>query len=66
MEAAVLAAIHSKARTSRTVPVDYTRRKYVSKRRKAPPGQVMLERAQTLFVEPDADLEERLRWPQDE
>jgi predicted ribosome quality control (RQC) complex YloA/Tae2 family protein len=66
MEAAVLAAIHSKARTSRTVPVDYTRRKYVSKRRKAPPGQVMLERAKTLFVEPDADLEERLRWPQDE
>lgn len=62
MEAAVLAAIHSKARTSRTVPVDYTRRKYVRKRRKSPPGQVMIERAKTLFVEPSEDLEEQLRW----
>jgi predicted ribosome quality control (RQC) complex YloA/Tae2 family protein len=66
MEAAVLAALHSRARTSGTVPVDYTRRKYVSKRRKAPPGQVMIERAKTLFVEPDAELEETLRWPADE
>jgi predicted ribosome quality control (RQC) complex YloA/Tae2 family protein len=66
MEAAVLAAVHSRARTSRTVPVDYTRRKYVSKRRKSPPGQVTMERAKTLFVEPDAELEEKLRWPSDE
>jgi predicted ribosome quality control (RQC) complex YloA/Tae2 family protein len=65
MEAAVLAAFHSKARTSRTVPVDYTRRKYVNKRRKSPPGQVMLERAKTLFVEPSAEMEEQLRWPED-
>jgi predicted ribosome quality control (RQC) complex YloA/Tae2 family protein len=65
-EAAVLAAVHSQARTSGTVPVDYTRRRYVSKRRKAPPGQVTLERAQTVFVEPDAALEARLRWPEDE
>lgn len=66
MEAAMLAAFHSKARTSRTVPVDYTRRKYVSKRRKSPPGQVTLERAKTVFVEPSAELEEKLRWPEDE
>ncbi|HEY0671953.1 MAG TPA: NFACT RNA binding domain-containing protein [Longimicrobiales bacterium] len=66
MEAAVLAALHSQARTSRTVPVDYTRRRYVSKRRKSPPGQVMLERAKTVFVEPDAELEEKLRWPEDD
>ncbi len=66
MEAAMLAALHSKARTSRTVPVDYTRRKYVAKRRKSPPGQVMVERAKTLFVEPSAELEEQLRWPEDE
>lgn len=60
-EAAVLAALHSRARTSGTVPVDWTRRKYVRKPRKAPPGRVTLERAQTIFVEPDAKLEERLR-----
>ena len=66
MEAAALAALHSQARTSRTVPVDYTRRRYVTKRRKAPPGQVMLERAKTVFVEPDPELEEKMRWPEDE
>ena len=61
MEAAVLAALHSKARTSGAVPVDWTRRKYVRKPRKAPPGQVLVERVKTLFVEPDPALEERLR-----
>lgn len=60
-EAAVLAALHSKARTSGTVAVDWTRRKYVRKPRKAPPGLVAIERARTLFVEPDAALERRLR-----
>ena len=66
MEAAMLAAFHSRSRTSRTVPVDYTRRKYVTKRRKSPPGQVRLERAKTLFVEPSEAVEEKLRWPEDE
>ena len=65
MEAAVLAAFHSKARTSRTVPVDYTRRKYVFKRKKSPPGQVVIERAKTLFVEPSEQLEEQLRWSEE-
>ena len=60
-EAACLAALHSKARTSGSVPVDWTRRKYVRKGRKAPPGQVLVERAKTLFVTPDPQLEERLR-----
>jgi predicted ribosome quality control (RQC) complex YloA/Tae2 family protein len=62
-EAAVLAAIHSAARTSGMVPVDYTRRKHVRKPRRSPPGTVMIERAKTVFVEPDAELEEMLRWP---
>ena len=66
MEAAALAAFHSRSRTSRTVPVDYTRKKYVTKRRKAPPGQVIMERGKTVFVEPSAELEERLRWAADE
>jgi len=60
-EAATLAALHSKARTSGSVPVDWTRRKYVRKPRKSPPGQVLVERAKTLFVAPNPELEERLR-----
>jgi predicted ribosome quality control (RQC) complex YloA/Tae2 family protein len=59
-EAAILAALHSKARTSGSVPVDWTFRKYVRKPRKSPPGQVLVEREETLFVEPDAALLERL------
>lgn len=60
-EAAVLAAFHSKARTSGTVAVDWTRRKYVRKPRNAPPGRVSLIQAKTIFVEPDPVVEERLR-----
>lgn len=60
-EAATLAALASKARTSGSVPVDWTRRKYVRKPRKAAPGAVLPDRVQTLFVEPDPALEERLR-----
>ena len=59
-EAAVLAALHSKARTSGSVPVDWTLRKYVRKPRGAHPGSVVMQRAQTLFVEPDPELAERL------
>lgn len=64
-EAAVLAALHSRARTSGTVPVDWTRRKYVRKPRGAKPGLVVLERAKTIFVEPDEALERRLRSAED-
>ena len=60
-QAAILAALHSKARSSGSVPVDWTRRKYVRKPRKAPPGSVQLDRAKTLFVEPDASLLDRLK-----
>ena len=60
-QAAILAALHSKARSSGSVPVDWTRRKYVRKPRKAPPGSVQLDRAKTLFVEPDPSLLDRLR-----
>lgn len=60
MEAAVLAALGSKARTSGAVPVDWTRRKYVRKPRKAPPGAVLPDRVSTLFVQPDPTLPERL------
>ena len=60
-QAAILAALHSKARTSGSVPVDWTTRKYVRKPRKAPPGSVLLDRAKTLFVEPDPSLLDRLK-----
>ncbi|MGW8266372.1 MAG: NFACT RNA binding domain-containing protein [Longimicrobiales bacterium] len=60
-EAAILAAVFSGARTSGTVPVDWTRRKYVRKPRKAPPGSVAVARARTLFVEPDPGLPARLK-----
>jgi predicted ribosome quality control (RQC) complex YloA/Tae2 family protein len=62
-EAAVLAALHSGARTSGTVPVDWTRRKYVRKPRGSAPGTVVLQQAHTLFVEPDPSLPGRLRGP---
>ena len=62
-EAAVLAALHSGARTSATVPVDWTRRKYVRKPRGSAPGTVILQQPRTLFVEPDPSLPVRLRRP---
>lgn len=59
-EAAILAALNSEARHAGLVPVDWTRRKYVRKPRKAPPGAVLPERVQTVFVAPDPGLPERL------
>ena len=55
-EAATLAALHSKARTSGSVPVDWTFRKYVRKPRKSPVGSVAVERIETLFVRPEPGL----------
>jgi predicted ribosome quality control (RQC) complex YloA/Tae2 family protein len=60
-EAAVLAAWHSKSRGAALVPVDWTRRKYVRKARGGPPGQVLVQRAETVFVAPDERVERRLR-----
>ena len=59
-EAAALAALHSKARTSGTVPVDWTLRKYVRKPRGSAPGSVVPDRVQTLFVSPNPELIEQL------
>jgi predicted ribosome quality control (RQC) complex YloA/Tae2 family protein len=60
-EAAVLAAVHSDARHSSTVGVDWTRRKYVRSPRKSAPGVVIPRNVQTLFVRPDPALEKKLR-----
>lgn len=59
-EAATLAALHSKARTSASVPVDWTLRKYVHKPRKSLAGTVIPDRVETLFVEPDTGLMDAL------
>lgn len=47
-----LAAHYSRAKTSATVPVLVVERRYVRKPRKAAPGEVVTERAKTIFVEP--------------
>jgi predicted ribosome quality control (RQC) complex YloA/Tae2 family protein len=41
--------------------VDWTRRKYVRKPRKAKAGSVVVERSKTIFAEPDLGLDRRLR-----
>src|SRR5690606_9412308 len=51
-EAAQLSALFSRARTSRFVPVYWTRRKYVRKPRGSAPGVVLPQRVKTLLVEP--------------
>lgn len=61
-EAAQLAAWHSKARGSRVVPVDWTRRKHVRKPRGGAPGLVLVQRVKTIFARPDAALERALRY----
>ncbi len=52
--AASLAALHSRGKTSASVPVDYTLRKHVRKQRAAPPGLVWYTHAKTVIVEPRA------------
>jgi predicted ribosome quality control (RQC) complex YloA/Tae2 family protein len=52
--AASLAALHSRAKGSAAVPVDYTLRKHVRKQRAAPPGLVWYTHANTMIVEPSA------------
>jgi predicted ribosome quality control (RQC) complex YloA/Tae2 family protein len=51
-EVAAWAAFYSQARTAGRVPVIVTRKKYVRKPRKAPPGLAVCEREKTLMVRP--------------
>lgn len=55
LEAATLAAYHSKARGSSQVPVDYTLVRHVKKPKGAKPGFVIYEQQKTLFITPDDD-----------
>ncbi len=59
-QAAVLAALHSKAADGKQVPVDYTQVKNVHKPAGAKPGFVIYETNRTAYVDPDPSLAERL------
>lgn len=54
-EAAMLAAYFSKAKESSSVPVDFTKVRYVRKPNGAKPGFVIYDNQQTIFVTPDED-----------
>ena len=52
MEAAAIAAVHSKARGSAGVPVSYTERRYVRKPRGAKPGLAVVTNEKVIYVDP--------------
>lgn len=55
MEAAMLAAYHSRGRNSSQVPVDYTEAKFVKKPNGAKPGMVIFTNNSTVYVKPDEE-----------
>ena len=59
LAAAALAALHSKAKNSAKVTVDYTQRKHVRKRPAAAPGLVFYTHPQSLVVSPRQPAELR-------
>ncbi len=60
-EAAVIAASHSRAKTSTKVPVDYTEKKHIKKPGGAKPGFVIYDHFQTFIVDPDEKLVGKLK-----
>jgi predicted ribosome quality control (RQC) complex YloA/Tae2 family protein len=61
LEAANLAAYFSKARTSSSVPVDYTKVRHVKKPSGAKPGFVIYDNQQTIYVTPKEDMIHQLK-----
>ncbi|MCQ2465815.1 MAG: NFACT family protein, partial [Oscillospiraceae bacterium] len=61
MEAAMLAAFHSRGRNSSQVPVDYTEARYVKKPNGAKPGMVIFTNNSTVYVKPDEDAVNSLK-----
>lgn len=59
-EAAIIAAVNSKGKSSNLVPVDYCLARYVKKPSGAKPGKVIFTNYQTAFVKPDRELAEKL------
>ncbi|CQR47754.1 hypothetical protein BN1058_02081 [Paraliobacillus sp. PM-2] len=62
-EAAQLAALFSKAKSSSSVPVDYTQIRHVKKPNGAKPGYVTYDNQRTLFVTPDESFIKKLKQP---
>ncbi len=60
LEAAELAAYHSKGRSSSQVPVDYTAVKFVKKPAGAKPGMVIFTNNRTVYVTPDEETVKNL------
>ena len=60
LQAACLAAYYSKARNSKSVPVDYTEVKNVKKPSGAKPGMVIYVDYNTIYTDPDEALVKRL------
>lgn len=60
-QAAILAALHSRAAQSKQVPVDYTPVKFVRKPNGSKPGMVIYTTNQTAYVDPDPVLAQRLQ-----
>ena len=60
-QAAIMAALHSRAADSAQVPVDYTAVRNVKKPSGAKPGMVIYEANQTAYVTPDLALSLRLQ-----
>ncbi|MGI6283932.1 Rqc2 family fibronectin-binding protein [Caproicibacterium lactatifermentans] len=56
LEAACLAAYHSRGKSATKVPVDYTLDRYVSKPKGAKPGMVIYVNQKTLYVTPNTAL----------
>lgn len=61
LQAASLAAFHSRAKQSSSVAVDFCHVKNVKKPAHARPGMVIYDRYETVYVTPEAALVERLR-----
>ncbi len=60
IEAAIIAAYHSRARQSSGVPVDYTQVRNLKKPQGAKPGKVIYHVYNTLYVTPDRDIVNKL------
>lgn len=61
LEAAQLAAFHSKGKSGSGVPVDYVAVKFVKKPTGAKPGMVIFTNNRTLYVTPDESVVAKLR-----
>ena len=61
IEAATLAAYYSKGRSGSNIPVDYTEVKNVKKPSGAKPGMVIYVNYNTMYVDPDEKMPEKLK-----